>query len=298
MFKNLFLTTALKLDIMIINQLPAAPTHRKTTMTKSFLRGKTSTSPLRAKVIALIISAVICTPACAESLIVQGSTTFNSRLMEPYQRAIEGMSGVSLQVIPNKTLNGLNALLEGRADLAMISSALDTELLVLRAMNKPGVDKLVSHQITNTRIAFVVHPSNPVRTAGIETIRKILLGRISNWRELGGPDLPIRVAFVSKAGGVTQTVQAQVLDGQPIEALNPIPMSSAEQVIKVVEQEPGALGLAQIRLVTDRKLPELATDVTVSQVLALVTLGEPSKAASEVIDATGKIASKRLAAAQ
>ena len=244
--------------------------------------------------------AVLCVqPAVAQTLIVQGSTTFNTRLMEPYQHTIESMSGVKLRVIPNKSLNGLSALMEGRADLAMISASLEAEVQTMRAGNSNlPLDRLKGHLIANTRISFAVHPSNPVRKASMEAMRRILTGEIVNWRELDGPDLPIKLVFVGKAGGVTQTVQAQVLDGQAIKAANQLPMASAEQVVKVVEQEPGALGLAQVRLVSERNLPELATDATIAQVLMLVTLGEPSAAANEVIEAARKIASKRLAASE
>ncbi len=242
----------------------------------------------------LLITADVAT--AAETVIVQGSTTFNDRLMEPYQRSIETMAGVALKIIPNKSMNGLTALLDGRADLAMISSPLETELAALRATKTAASpDRLIGHAIANTRIAFAVHPNNLVRKVNMETIRRILLGDISNWRDLGGPDLPIKVAYVGKAGGVTHTVQAQVIDGREIGAKHPLPMSSAEQVVKVVEQEPGAIGLAQVRLIAARNLPELETEGTISQVLILVTLGEPTSVIANVIEAARKIASKRLA---
>lgn len=244
-----------------------------------------------------VLSAGLISSVRADTLVIQGSTTFNARLMEPYQRAIESMAGVNLKIIPNKSQNGLTALLAGRADLAMISSPLETELSTMRLPELAGaLEQLQGHLITNTRVSFAVHPSNPVRKASLETLRRVLLGEIVNWRELGGPDLPIKVAFVGKAGGVTQTVISQVLDNKQIRAALTLPLNSAEQVVKVVEQEPGAMGLAQVRLVAEKNLPEIATDATVAQVLMLVTLGRPSVAASGVIEAARTIASKRLAA--
>ena len=181
----------------------------------------------------------------------------------------------------------------------MLSVPLETELKTLRtSLNSLSIDRLQSHEIANTRIAFALHPSNPVRQASLATVRRILTGNIVNWHEIGGPDLPIRVVFVAKAGGVTQTVQSRLLDEGPIAAAHPIPMGSPEQVIKVVEQEAGALGLAQIRLVAARKLPELTTDETIEQHLVLVTLGAPTMAAQAVIESTRKIAQHRLAVSQ
>jgi len=60
--------------------------------------------------------------ARAEDFMVQGSTTFTRRLMVPHQAAIEAASGHNLTVIPNKSIHGLTALFEKRADLAMISA--------------------------------------------------------------------------------------------------------------------------------------------------------------------------------
>jgi hypothetical protein len=53
----------------------------------------------------------------------------------------------------------------------------------------------------------------------------------------------------------------------------------------VVEQEPGALGLAQFNLVQRFNLPELQLEQDLAQELALVTLGEPTPALRAVIDA-------------
>ena len=58
----------------------------------------------------------------------------------------------------------------------------------------------------------------------------------------------------------------------------------------MVEQEPRALGVAQLGLVRQHQLPELATDQAIEQELSLVTLGEPSPAQLAVVNAVRKIA--------
>src|SRR5262249_61239877 len=69
--------------------------------------------------------------ARADMLVVQGSTTFNANVMLPYRADIEGVSGHQLRVVPTKSNRGLLALLSGEADLAMISSPLDSEIAQL-----------------------------------------------------------------------------------------------------------------------------------------------------------------------
>ena len=79
---------------------------------------------------ALVVAATS-TPAAADTLTLQGSTTVNSRLMVPYQTVIEKESGHKLIVVPNKSSLGLLALFEKRGDLAMTSTSLESEVALL-----------------------------------------------------------------------------------------------------------------------------------------------------------------------
>jgi hypothetical protein len=56
-------------------------------------------------------------------------------------------------------------------------------------------------------------------------------------------------------------------------------------VVKVVQQESGAFGIAQMSLAQQGGVPELVTDVAVEQQLSLITLGAPSQAARRLIEA-------------
>jgi phosphate transport system substrate-binding protein len=251
----------------------------------------------RAAGIALAASASF-TPAAAENLTIQGSTTFNTMLLGPHRVAIETASGHSLAVIPNKSSLGLVALMEGRADLAMISTSLQSELALLKK-NKPDLPfaQLRNFNVSRTRVAFAVHPNNPVRTTEVDAIRRVLRGEIDNWRTLGGPDLPLRVVMVRDGGGVTLTVENVLLRGEHMAPRNPITVVIGSEVPKVVAREPGALGLAQLAELQARKLPELVIDTEIEQQLNLVTLGNPSGAAWDVISAMQSVAAKELHAA-
>jgi hypothetical protein len=62
------------------------------------------------------------------------------------------------------------------------------------------------------------------------------------------------------------------------------------QLLKVVEQEPGALGLAQLSEVIQAKGAELTLDKPVTQTLSLVTLGDPTPEMRKLIDAAAHVA--------
>ena len=243
-------------------------------------------------VLALMATAVV-TQAFAETLIIQGSTTFSRRLMEPSKAAIEADSKHELTVIPNKSMPGLIALMEGRAHMAMISASLNSEVEQIKKI-MPGLayDKLQVHAIVSTRIAIAEHPSNPVRKTTLNQVRKVLLGQISNWSELGGKDQPIRVVLVGGGGGVTTVVESELLNGKLPEGPHVIYVKSPVQLVQVIEQEPGALGFAQLALTKQRGLPELATEAPIEQTLSLVTFGDPTPAMKAVIDASRRAAEK------
>ena len=231
----------------------------------------------------------------AEPLNVQGSTTFTSRLLLPYQSEIEAAAGQKLVALPNKSSTGLIALFEGRADLAMISSSLESEVAVLKKTHSDlPFERLRSFEVSRVRAAFAVHPDNPVRKTSNDTMRRVLLGELTNWRELGGPDLPIRLVAVRAGGGVEAAIQQQLLGGTPMAAKDVIRVQIGTQVVRVTAQEPAFLGLAQVGNLQLKNLPEIELEQPVFQVLKFVTLDEPSPQARALIEATRKVAEARL----
>jgi ABC-type phosphate transport system substrate-binding protein len=243
--------------------------------------------------VAVLLTLGATTIAQADTITVAGSTAFNATIMVPHQKEIEAISGHTLIVLPSKTDLGVRLLLEKRADLAMISTALELLTRSLKETDPPlPLDQLRSFDVYRSSVAFTVHPSNRLRSIKTEQLRKVLLGTITNWRELGGSDLRIRLVMVESGAGIPLTLETLLLDGKPIAAKDPIRVRISSQVAKVVEQEPGALGLTQANNIPGRKVAILTPERQIEQALSYVTLGEPSPAVRSVIDATQKIASK------
>ena len=233
-----------------------------------------------------------CAPA--ETITIQGSTTF-VRSFGPHEHLIETISKQQVEFIPNKSMPGLLALLEGRADMAMISASLKSEIEGLKNTSSSlPYEQLQVHEIVNTRIAFALHPSNHVRTASLDQIRKMLLGEIANWAALGGPDLPVKVVLVGGGGGVTTIIETKLLQGNQAAGPHVIYVKTPVQVVKVIQQLPGAVGFAQLALTKSQGLPELLTDQPVEQTLSLVTLGPPTPQMSEVIRAARLVAERTM----
>ncbi len=212
------------------------------------------------------------------------------RSWSPHQGAIEKAAGVKLTVVPSKSSLGLLALFEKRGDFAMISGPLETEIAELKSTH-PALDfgRLKTFEVANTRMAFAINKDNPVTAVSDDTMRRILLGAITNWRDVGGPDRPIRIVIVRGGGGVQASIEDELLHGKSIAAPNPIVVQISSQVIKVTEQLPEALGLSQLSIVAKSTAHELKTDHPIVQRLALVTLGDPTPIMRRVIEAAHKV---------
>jgi phosphate transport system substrate-binding protein len=248
-----------------------------------------------ATLVLMSMSAALAQAASADPLILQGSTTFNRLVMEPHEATIEAMSKQEITVIPNRTMLGIIALMEGRAHMAMTSASLESEISRLKkAMPGLDYDRLRAFEISSTRIAFITHPSNHVRKASLDQMKKVMTGEITNWRVLGGKDAPIRIVTVGGGGGVVTTIESELLDGKAVHAPNILYCRTALQLIQIVEQEKDALGFAQLSLAKQKGLPEIVTERPVGQSLSLITLGAPTPAMKAVIDAARAAVEKAM----
>src|SRR5450759_4402363 len=241
----------------------------------------------------IVVGSAGISAARSDNLVLQGSTTFTTGVAQPFAVAVEAQTGHHLEIIPNRSSLGLLALLEHKADLAMISTTLERETEILRKSD-PGLpfQRLRAFEIARTRAALVIHPDNPVRTARLQDIGKILTGEISNWKQLGGPDLPIRVVAIREGGGVLASVEARLLGGSHISAPDMIRVQVGTQVVRVVAQEPGAIGITQLTMVNSSAAVEMITDEPIEQILSLVSLDDPSPAAIATIEALRRIANQ------
>ena len=251
-------------------------------------------APSHARVLAVCLLTQFGGPSASAAdrvVVIHGSTVVNARLIEPHRQDIERRSGQLLSVVPSKSIHGLMALIEGRAEIAMISTTLSAEIdqLLSKSPSLPA-NKLLGHEISRTRIGFASHAANPVKRLTLDQVRAVLLGETTNWRDAGGPDLPIAVVTVQPGGGVPTTVRSQLLDGKPFKPGRLIEVESARHVVKIVAQEPGALGVTQLGLLSAPGVAEITTEAPIEQHLMLVTLGEPDDRQRAVIEAIRQIA--------
>lgn len=222
--------------------------------------------------------------ANAQMMEIHGSTTVARNVLIPHKDELDKVVGRKIHVIANGSSKGIVALLGGKADIAMISAPFeDVRASVER--KSPGLignANLVEHRIGTIKTRFIVHPSNPVRSVSKEQLRDILLGKITNWREVGGPDMKIAV-FTTKPGkGLRSLVEEKLLGGQSVVG-SAQELGTLQQVVQVIGQAKHGIGFVNVPRLDD-SVAELPGSF-VDQPLILVTNGPADATAQALIEA-------------
>jgi phosphate transport system substrate-binding protein len=132
---------------------------------------------------------------------VQGKLTLSGAfllqpLMADIARRFESSHpGVKIDVRGSGTPQGVADLRSGAADIGMVS----------RALLENERDLFAFH-IARDGLAVVLHRDNPIKNMDAARVRNLLTGRAANWKELGGRDAPVELAWRSKGQGSVEFV--------------------------------------------------------------------------------------------
>lgn len=152
---------------------------------------------------------------------------------------------VTITVSKTGSGDGIAALIDGRADIAMASREAKATEFEKAIAN--GV-LMTTHLVALDGVAVALHPSNPVTGLTIEQIRQIYTGEVTNWNQLGGPDLPI-VAFTrDTSSGTYETFELKVMNKQPM-AGTVQAVASSPEMFNQIQSTQGAIGYVGVGFV-------------------------------------------------
>ena len=241
------------------------------------------------KVLGALALALAMSLAHGETLEVSGATTIQKRFLEPGTAALAAR-GVELKVYGPGTGKGLIALIDGKVPVAAAGESLDDALESAkkaaaemgRTLTVPG--NLVYHEVGTDNIVFVVHASNPVASLSKPQVRDILTGKITNWKDVKGPDLPIKVFAPAKGQAVRAAVEKSLLDGASFGPAT-VEIRTALEQLKMTGADPGAIAPYSEAVVKESSEKiRVVPGVAVPRPLGFVTSGAPSLAAVKMIE--------------
>jgi phosphate transport system substrate-binding protein len=241
----------------------------------------------------LLISTVLAAAAGssnAQSLEIAGSGTFQKRIVEPTAQALKAATGVEVKMLASNSAKGLISLAQGKVQVSAASESLAD---VVESAKKIAADgggaftapaTLMYHQIASDEVAVVVNKANSLKALSKSQLRDLLDGKVGNWKQVGGPDLPVRIVMSEPGSATRSLVQKEILDGGAY-SKDVVEMRTSSAEVEEIARHAGAIGAvsgATYRKFSDRVRQVKTT--TISRPLGLITVGAPTPAVKKTID--------------
>ncbi|MDD4857306.1 MAG: phosphate ABC transporter substrate-binding protein [Candidatus Krumholzibacteria bacterium] len=168
----------------------------------------------------IVLMTLVCTaltPAVgfgqANKIIVDGSTTVGPIAKAFAEYYMSKNPGVNITVSESGSGNGAKSLINGTCDIADMSRFMKDE--EFKAAVEKGIFP-VATVVAVDGIAVIVHPSCPIQNLTVDNIRDVYTGKITNWKELGGPNVAIVLISRDTNSGTYESFENLVLNKQKI----------------------------------------------------------------------------------
>jgi phosphate transport system substrate-binding protein len=174
----------------------------------------------------------------AEDLKIDGSTTVLPIAQKGAEVFMKKNPSVKVFVSGSGSGTGIKALIDGTTNIATSSrAAKDKE----EASAKEKGVTLTGHKVALDGIVPIVHPSMKIKDITMEQLRDIYNGKITNWKELGGPNRPISAVSRDTSSGTYEVWEEKILKGDKVKP-DALLVASNGQAVQTVSQNRFAIG--------------------------------------------------------
>lgn len=163
--------------------------------------------------IATLSAALVSAATAGEKIVCEGSSTVGPLAKAFAEYYMSANPGVQVTVSESGSGNGAKALTNSSCDVGDLSRPMKNKE-VKACVSKDVVP--VPHVIALDGIAVVVNKKNKVKALKLEQVRDIYLGKITNWKEVGGPNSKIIVITRDTNSGTFETFEKLVMSKQKI----------------------------------------------------------------------------------
>jgi len=231
--------------------------------------------------ISLAIIMVFSANVYGKELVLPGSTTVQKRVLEPAAQAIKNATGIEIKVRGISTGKGFKELQSGNAEASIASSPLKP---LLEKAGLPDDGTYQEHVIIKDVIVPIVHKDNPVTELSWQQLADINSGKITNWKQVGGPDQKIVVVTSQSSSATRKVFQKKVMKGAPyVKGVREV--KSTRQEVSLVAKFKGGIGAVSEGFVkmNPGKVNIIST-AEISRPLSIITKGNPSSQMVAVIE--------------
>jgi phosphate transport system substrate-binding protein len=231
------------------------------------------------------------TPQERLTIKITGSTTVLPVAQKAADTYMATHKNADIQVTGGGSSVGVQAAGEKTADIGMSSRDVKADEL----KKYPG---FVITTIAKDGVAIIVNPANSVTALSTAQIKGIYNGSYTNWKQVGGPDMPLVVVGRDSASGTREFFTSSIMSGSNYTPTM-LEKNSNGAVQQTISQTPGAIGYLGLGFLdTSVKALKINTNGTLyeptvenvligkyplSRSLYMVTNGEPGGLAKDYI---------------
>ena len=218
-----------------------------------------------------------------EELKIGAGAAPTENILKPIKPYFEKATGIKLQILEYGPKQAMLELEKGVIDAASAGLSFEDWLDLMKKEGVPVRDpaSLSFVEIGKDRIVVIIHKDNPVNELSKDQLKGIFTGKITNWKEVGGKDMPIIVVWGKLIPGTNKLFVEKILDGEPV-LKEVLETTTAAEIKNIVAITPEAIGIGPLAVVDGSvkapKIPEISRPIT------LVTKGKPSAKVQKLID--------------
>lgn len=173
-----------------------------------------------------------------EKIVIKGSTTVLPIAQKVAEAYMKEHPGVKITISGGGSGNGIKALIDGSTDIA------DSSRFIKPKEVKLAVEKgryPVPFAVTYDCIVPVVHPTNTVVNITMAQLKDIYLGKIKNWKEIGGLDRKVVVISRDTSSGTYEVWAKKVMKKERVFP-GALLQASNGAIVQAVSKNKNAIG--------------------------------------------------------
>jgi len=227
-----------------------------------------------------------CSYSKGDFITLSGSTAFLPLVKYAAESFMAQRPKAVVRVTGGGSFTGLYQVASGAIDIAVVNVDVPSDI---------ADAGLKGYPLGITGLVFITHPEVGIDSLSREQLASIFTGEITNWRQVGGPDMAVNVVHCQSSSGARQVVKEKVLGGRRFTPYA-VTQDSLGNVCSAVAETPGAIGYAAPFYLDDtvRKLDVNGISCTVENIESgryplvlygyLYTKGEPKGVVRDFID--------------
>lgn len=195
------------------------------------------------------------TAAVSGSITGSGSSALLPLVKDAAEKFKANNKDVTITLNAGGSGTGLKQVSDGSVDMGNSDVPAETKL------DKAKAEKLVDHKVCVMTVATIVNKDVGVKNLTRQQLQDIFTAKVTNWKDVGGPDKPIVLVTRPKTSGTRALFKQYAINGAEEADNKSLETDNSGILIQSVAQNPGAIGYVALPyLINDKSVDVLAID--------------------------------------